>query len=181
MVHRPASVLVLAVLLAGCGGGSDDEAAAEATTSSTVATTASTTTTTTEPTTELPDNADSGRSELEDGTHFGFWDSFEIGDTVAFGEFDLAYFLTGADAATAAAEHGDVVENDYYIVNDNPRLRTIIAHGDTEVLVLADDGGSPDHEATNVADYAVDRRPDTGVWVTIENGVATRIEEQFVP
>jgi hypothetical protein len=40
--------------------------------------------------------------------------------------FDLAYFLTGDAANQAAAEHGDEtpVPNDYYIVNDNPLLRT---------------------------------------------------------
>ena len=40
--------------------------------------------------------------------------------------FDLAYFLTGDAANQAAAEHGDEtpVPNDYYIVNDNPSLRT---------------------------------------------------------
>jgi hypothetical protein len=184
--------------LAGCGDDDDEDAAptttaAPATTSSTAAasTTSSTaagSSTTATPTTaggateepsELGDSDDTGRSELEDGRHFGFWQSFEIGDTIAYGEFDLAQFLTGAAAEAAAAERGDEVNNDYYIVNDNPRLRTLIAEGDTVVRVL--EGGTPDLMDTNVADFAVERSPEAGFWVTIEDGIVTRIEQQFVP
>jgi hypothetical protein len=188
--------------LAGCGDDDDDDdegatpttASAPATTSSTAAppTTASPSTTapstTAPPTTaggateepsELGDSDDTGRSELEDGRHFGFWETFEIGDTIAYGEFDLAQLLTGAAAEAAAAERGDEVNNDYYIVNDNPRLRTLIAEGDTVVQVL--EGGTPDLIDTNVADFAVERSPDAGFWVTIEDGIVTEIEQQFVP
>ena len=184
--------------LAGCGDDDDEGAAptttaAPATTSSTAA--ASTTSSTagggsttappataggaTEEPSELGDSDDTGRSELEDGRHFGFWETFEIGDTIAYGEFDLAQLLTGAAAEAAAAERGDEVNNDYYIVNDNPRLRTLIAEGDTVVRVL--EGGTPDLMDTNVADFAVERSPEAGFWVTIEDGIVTEIEQQFVP
>jgi len=33
-------------------------------------------------------------------------------------------FLTGTAATKAAVAHGDTAENDYYVVNDNPKLRT---------------------------------------------------------
>ena len=155
------------------------------TTASTTSTSAGSEVTTTAPpdTVEPPDIGDSmdtGLSELEDGRHFGYWTTFEIGDTVAFGEFDLAYFLTGAEAEAAAAERGETVENDYFIVNENPKLRTLIAHGDTKVTVLANQGG-PDSVETNVADFAVDRHETSGFWVTIVDGIVTSIEEQFVP
>ena len=181
-------VLSASLVLAACGD--DDEGAATDDASSTtveVTTTEAepTTTTTagppaTEEPTDIGDSDDTGRSELEDGRHFGYWASFEIGDTIAFGELDLAYFLTGPDAEAAAAERGDEVNNDYYVVNDNPKLRTLIAHGDTEVVVLADPGG-PDLVSSNVADFAVDRHEGSGFWVTIEDGIVTKIEEQYVP
>jgi hypothetical protein len=80
----------------------------------------------------------------------------------------------------AAAERGDEVNNDYYIVDDEPDPATVIAHGDTEVVVLADQGG-PDQVGTNVADFAVERHEGSGFWLTIQDGVVTRIEEQYVP
>lgn len=38
--------------------------------------------------------------------------------------FDRATLLTGAAAASAAKAHGQTVEDDYFIVNDNPLIRT---------------------------------------------------------
>jgi hypothetical protein len=188
-----AALLAVSLVLALGACGNDDEpedvpdtttTTAAETTTTTAAPAETTTTAASPPATEEPadlgDADETGVSELEDGRHFGYWDSFDIGDTVAFGEFDLAYFLSGAEAEAVAAERGDTVENDYYIVNDNPKLRTLIAHGDTEVTVLADQGG-PDTVSTNVADFAVDRHTGSGFWVTIEDGIVTAIEEQFVP
>lgn len=134
----------------------------------------------TEPSTQCGDSDQTGKSELADGRHYGFWKTFEIGDTIAFGEFDLAYFLTGDEAEAAAAAKGETVENDYFIVNDNTRLRTLIVGGDAVVRVLADTGG-PDLVPSNVADFAVDRRQASGFWVTIADGLVTEIEEQYVP
>ena len=182
--------------LAGCGDDDDEEGAASTTTAAVTTSSTSTTapspsstpSTTAPPTTaagatdepaDVGDSDDTGRSELEDGRHFGFWQRFEIGDTTAYGEFDLAQLLTGTEAEAAAAERGDEVNNDYYIVNDNPRLRTLIAEGDTVVRVL--EGGTPDPVDSNVADFAVERSPDAGFWVTIEDGIVTEIEQQFFP
>ena len=189
VVRAVAVVVVLAS--AGCGGDDDEETAPAPSTTATTAAGASTSapattapaTTAGAPAAEEPDDPGdgdgSGRSELEDGRHFGFWSTFEIGDTIAYGEFDLASFLVGAEAEAAAAQRGDEVDNDYYIVNDNPRLRTLVARGDTRVQVL--DGGEPELRPSNVADFAVDRAEDAGFWVTIEDGIVTEIEQQFVP
>ena len=54
-----------------------------------------------------------------------------------------------------------------------------MARGDTRVQVL--DGGEPELRPSNVADFAVDRAEDAGFWVTIEDGIVTEIEQQFVP
>jgi hypothetical protein len=52
--------------------------------------------------------------------------------------FDLAEFLTGEAAAQAAAEHGDESPppNDYYIVNDNPKLRTMPIAPDATIQAI---------------------------------------------
>jgi hypothetical protein len=181
------ALTVVVSVAAGCGDDDDPTLSTTSTTAASTTTSESTTTSTTEagsptptePTTDLPDSMDSGKSELEDGRHFGYWDTFEIGDTVAFGEFDLAYFLTGDEAEAAAAEDGAEVTNDYYIVNDNPKLRTLIARGDTEVTVLT--GNGAESQRSNVADFAVDRHPQAGFWVTIEDGIVVAIEEQYQP
>lgn len=190
-VVRAVAVAVVVLASAGCGGDDDEETATAPSTTATTAAGASTSvpattappTTDGAPATEEPDDLaesdEAGRSELEDGRHFGFWSAFEIGDTIAFGEFDLASFLVGAEAEAAAAQRGDEVDNDYYIVNDNPLLRTLVARGDTEVQVL--EGGEPDLRPSNVADFAVERAEDAGFWVTIEDGIVTEIEQQFVP
>ena len=196
--RRFACVVVIGVsagLVAGaCGGDSKTSGASSAASASTSSSTLAATSTTNLPATStspasksttttavgnLAGSTVSGKSELPDGRHFGYWSTFEVGDTVAFGEFDLAYFLTGPAAVAAAAKKGQTVENDYFIVNDNPKLVTLIAHGDTKVRVLTD--GSSTLHASNVADFAVDRHKNAGFWVTIKNGIVTDIEEQFQP
>ncbi|MEP6477643.1 MAG: hypothetical protein ABJC60_10255, partial [Actinomycetota bacterium] len=64
--------------------------------------------------------------EIEDGKHFVFVKTATTG-TPGTLRFDLAYLLTGEEANQAAQENGDEVPvpNDYYIVNDNPKLRTV--------------------------------------------------------
>ena len=44
--------------------------------------------------------------------------------------FDRATLLTGAAAASAAKAHGQTVEDDYFIVNDNPLIRTFTVSPD---------------------------------------------------
>jgi hypothetical protein len=174
-------LISLTILGTACSSDGQGSAGSTTSTSTTIlATTATTSAPATEPSTTLGNSDDTGKSELADGRHYGFWKTLEIGDTVAFGEFDLAYFLTGTEAEKAAASHGDDLSNDYYVVNDNTRLRTLIVNGDAEVTVVDWDnccGTKP----SNVADLAVDRRESSGFWVTIENGAVTKIEEQYVP
>ena len=133
--------------------------------------------------------------ELEDGEHFGFVESVDAtGGTMVF---DLAYFLMGEEANEAAAERGfeTPVPNDYFIVNDNPKLRTLALAPDVELALLdwnhccdrfiegdlsafatAVDAG----EIVTVGDqtYYGSLSP---YWLTVEGGVVTRIEEQYLP
>ncbi|MGB8652849.1 MAG: hypothetical protein WCD35_19550 [Mycobacteriales bacterium] len=107
--------------------------------------------------------------------------------------FDRALFLTGAAANKAAAAHGDEtpVPNDYYVVNDSTRLRTLeLAAG---VRVLGSLGLN-----SFVGDNTVALRPrtlaellsfvrtppgrQTGFRLVYgSGGLVVRIEEQYVP
>jgi hypothetical protein len=106
--------------------------------------------------------------------------------------FDLAEFLTGDAAAESAAEHGDESPppNDYYIVNDNPRLRTLSIAGGAELrivdwadccdsFVVGDLGLLAD--ALVHPDPTGAYRPSSPFWITVEGGAIVTIEEQYLP
>jgi hypothetical protein len=139
---------------------------------------------------ETPEPSGSELPILEDGHHFVYVRSAtRSGDGRARVRFDLAYFYTGERAAQEAAERGDEVVNDYYIVNDNPRLRTLPLADDVEVeyipmtLCCELQPGNIDAwlEAvleTNQTDYDGKNVP---WWFTVEGGEITRIEQQYLP
>lgn len=127
---------------------------------------------------------------LEDGRHFVYVTrAARLEDGSATVTFDLAYFLRGGEAEEAAAAHGDELVNDFYIVNDNPRLRTLrvadevrvryfpsaqcceMQRGDIDAwLASIRETNQTDHEGTDVP-----------WWLTIEDGTITRIEQHFLP
>jgi hypothetical protein len=130
--------------------------------------------------------------ELEDGRHFGFIRSVDVAAQTM--RFDLAYFLTGDEANQAAAEHGDEVPvpNDYYIVNDNPKLRTLAISPAVDVWVidwqdcceLVQGEVQPFMDAFATKHHAWDalyQGSEAPYWVTVENGAVVKIEVQFLP
>ncbi len=133
-------------------------------------------------------------AELEDGEHFGFVEEVDpAGGTLVL---DLAYFLTGEAANEAAAEHGDEVPvpNDYYIVNDNPRLRTLVLADDLELALLdwnrcCDEVFEGDlevfaraiQEGTVESDGFMYQGSLSPYWLTVRNGEVVHIEEQYLP
>ena len=144
-------------------------------------TTADGATTTAGPGTTPTSSAAGVSEDIEDGRHFGYFDSVLIGDATATGEFDLALFFSGQAAIDAAAEDG--IENydlDYYIRNENDRLRTLVLDPHADVTII-DYDNCCDPVGSNVADFAVDITRERGCWVTITNGIVTKIEEQFLP
>ncbi|MGH2589335.1 MAG: hypothetical protein ACRDGW_00890, partial [Actinomycetota bacterium] len=75
--------------------------------------------------------------ELEDGRHFGFIRA--VHPTERTIEFDLAYWLTGEEANQAyqeATRDTGPVPNDYFVVNDNPRLRELALSPDLRLVLL---------------------------------------------
>lgn len=190
-----AGAIVLALLSIGAGAlialSDDQPGRATGPTPSSPATPTPQPSATSEPSSsETPEPSASQSPVLEDGRHFVYVKTaFRPANGAARVRFDLAYFYTGARAASEAAERGDEVADGYYIVNDNPRLRT---------LPLADEVGveyvpvgaccelQPGNMdawleavlATNPTDYAGTSVP---WWITVEGGEITRIEEQYLP
>jgi hypothetical protein len=131
--------------------------------------------------------------ELEDGRHFGYIESIDLETPVGTVVFDLGYFLSGEEANQAAAEDGypTPVDNDYYIVNDNPRLRTLLVSPDITIR-LVDWGYSTGLFSADARrfqqSFALDGYPlgrykgrFSPYWLTIKGGVVVTIEEQYQP
>jgi hypothetical protein len=137
---------------------------------------------------ETPEPSES--PNLEDGHHFVFVKGGLLApDGTRRVRFDLAYFLTGDEAEEAANAHGDEFVNDYYIVNDNDRLRLLPLADEVEVEYIPV-GACCDLQAgnvdawleavlgTNQTDYG---GKDVPWWFTVEGGEITKIEQQYLP
>jgi hypothetical protein len=186
--ERLALLAVAVLMFAGCGG-SEQSAPTTSAPAGTATTTASPPTTT-----KKSKPKPKPEAALEDGRHFGF-----IHDATLTGElrelvFELAYFLTGEEANKEAAERGEEtpVANDYFIVNDNPKPRTLpVAPGVTIDLVdwkqCCDERfeGDPAHfeAAFESSEPPAGRYRGrfSAYWLTVENGLVTTIEEQYLP
>ena len=153
--------LLLAAVLAGCGG--DDE------------------------------------DVLADGRYFGYIRALEADADRAKISLDVAAWLTGEQAEKAAREDGAIapgepVSNDYYVRNaqrdvavlevaDRVRVTAVRCpdscrdgvRGDFAGLARSFDDPGP---KTLADDY---RGPQSQYWVTVQDGVVTAIDEQYVP
>lgn len=134
--------------------------------------------------------------ELEDGRHFGYVRAVDVdAGTIVF---DLAYWLSGEEADRAYQEAtGETghVPNDHYVVNDNPKLRTLALAPDAPVRLLDwNDCCDTFFDADlNVWAEVIARKDfvDEGghkyspnaaqVWITVQDGVVTLVEEQYSP
>jgi len=102
---------------------------------------------------------------------------------------DVVQFLVGAEASRAAAEdHAPEVPppNDYWIRNTNPKLRTLPVAAGAPVTVNVHgapvSGDSTKDIPRTLAQLAVIPSLDSGLfWLTVRNGVVTRIQEQYLP
>jgi hypothetical protein len=202
------AVLVVAAVLSARGGGGGDEGASAPTAPSTP--TSQAPATTAESRTSPPAAATAATAEespspgtatgptgeaapvLAAGRHPVFFTDFDVaGSTV---EFDLVQYLTGDEARAYAEEHEDQWGDDYYdqyVVNENPRLRTLPVAGDVQITVLqtADSTISP-HPITfrELPGYV---GPDQGFatphlgssvfWLTVRDATVVAIQEQYTP
>lgn len=194
---RPALVPALAIaatlvmLVAGCGDDDDD---ARDTTSTTEA--GAGTTTTAAPTSSSSETTTGGDGELlGDGPTFaedaasgsgctpgegdlpdGWWYGGISAAPTTTLEFDLACFYVGPAAEAEAASRGDEVNNDYYVVNDNPAVRSlpVSARASAECVQLETNLEMVECTPADVAG-------DWTVWVRVVDGEVDRILEQYLP
>ena len=127
---------------------------------------------------------------LPDGRSFVY--AKDVSQGVAGPEltFDLAYFLTDEAAQEAAAADGQEAVNGYYIVNDNPKLRTMPLAPDAIVRYVPEgtccnlkagnlEAWSEAVNGTAQTDYP--NMEFTGWWITVLDGGIVRIAQQWVP
>jgi hypothetical protein len=135
------------------------------------------------------------KPKLEDGRHFGgYIKSVDMDASPATVSFDLAFLLTGDEANAEAEKRGypTPVDNDYFIVNDNPKLRLLPLADDIEVRLLdwkhcCDfffDGdlerfaGSFEKTEYPAGNY---KGAFSAYELTVEEGAVARIDEHFFP
>jgi hypothetical protein len=178
------ALAVVGLLGTACNNSSSVASGGSSTTGASPTDTATSPTDTGSPSTE-PD------APLEDGRHFVLAVKAEdkAGDSQL--RFDLAYFLTGDEATQAAKDHGDEYPppNDYYIVNDNPKLRWLPVSASVKVKYIPNEmccdlvSGNFDAWAeavneTTMTDYAGKNAP---WWITVSGGQIVKIEQQYLP
>jgi hypothetical protein len=131
-------------------------------------------------------------ADVTDGEYFVRSHGVEGGgDEPLLLSYDLAYFYTGDRAAQVAEQRGDPPpESGYYIVNDNPRLRTLPIASDATVRYIPETAccdlvpGDLHAWALSVNDAAQTDYPDPDItwwWITVFSGEVTAIEQQYLP
>lgn len=130
---------------------------------------------------------------LEDGRHPAYLTDIDTpARTITL---DLVQFLTGDEAKRVYAEdHPEDPNgppNDYYIVNDNPRLRTLPVVPGAAVTVAWLEPGSLGAETISFEElpdyFAQDIVPSDPYlwydpfWLTVEDGRVVSVAEQYIP
>lgn len=191
-------IAAMALTVLGCGqdGSTDSTAASTSTTVTTVApatstsTTSSTMTTSAAPTTVAttvpsPDElmptfhttgpsgsgCSPGGGDLPDGWWFGERTT-PIGGDVGF---DLACYYVDAAADAEAAARDDVALGGFYIVNDNPTIRTVPVSPAATAQCLSTDGVLGDCDVAQVNEGF------RSIWIRVVHGAVVRVVEQLLP
>ena len=216
---RPVSIAAIALvsgvlLVGGCGGDDTADGADPTTTAAakpTSTTSAPTTTSSISTTvadgggvdhhravgvTTIAGGSDAASADaVPDGTSFGYVTAINIGGSTV--TIDIAELLTGDAAVTAAIEDGALepgetsIDNDYYIRNKNPKLRTVTVGPTAPVNVLSSPG-SPDLESGSLQKLAEaltavpvgdpsEGGPRLPVQIVASGGVISRVDEVFFP
>jgi hypothetical protein len=148
-------------------------------------------TTPSKPTTAQPAGRPAaGSATTRSGTDFGFIRSWYAKPGAIYLRFDRAVLLTGKAADAASAAHGgeSPVPNDYYIQNDNPRLRDLAIANQVTVVGSQQLTGSPGPNPSSLKallTFVHNGGPQaaaTPFHLTYnDNGLVVRVQEQYVP
>ncbi len=181
--------LGITLLTAACGtdsAGPDDPGRPGPTTSQPPTTAPPTTQppTTQPPKAPVPDGSGCtpGEGDLPDGRWYGFVAKTDADEL----EFDLACWFSGKDADKAAAEDGEEspAPNGYYVRNENPATRTVTVAKDVQVLWYENVGDPATEDTIPYAEWvteSADRDLMLGIWIEVDDGSITDIQEQYVP
>ena len=138
--------------------------------------------------------AETSPALLDDGRHAAYLHGIEVVDRTI--TVDVIRFLTGQEAIDAyRAEFPEDPlgpPNDYWIVNANPRLRTLPVSSDVNVRLvrLAEDGDADLDPGTweELPDYLAESQPPgddrlswNPFWLDVSDGIVTGIVEQYTP
>jgi hypothetical protein len=124
------------------------------------------------------------------GSDFGFIRSWTAKTGTFYLRFDRAVLLTGKAADAASAAHGgeSPVPNDYYIQNDNPRLRDLVLADQATVIGSQQLTGSPGPNPSSLKallTFVHNGGPQaaaTPFHLTYDdNGFVTQVREQYLP
>jgi hypothetical protein len=100
---------------------------------------------------------------------------------------DVIQFLTGDAAIKAASAAGQESPppNDYFIVNDNPKLRTLpVAAGapvTVNALLAMETGSATKNVSISFGKLAQLQNQNALFWITVRDGRVTAIAEQYIP
>jgi hypothetical protein len=133
-------------------------------------------------------------TDLEDGRYFGFIKNLDPDGSSPSLEFDVAQRFVGPAADEAAIEDGVIqpgehIDNDAYVRNVNPRLRTLLITPGVAVEALR--GGCCENHPETFSEFVArfQSGPDSrgfgsvesSWWITLQSGTVVRIQEQYVP
>jgi hypothetical protein len=124
------------------------------------------------------------------GGDFGFIRSWTAKAGTFYLRFDRAVLLTGKAADDASAAHGgeSPVPNDYYIQNDNPRLREVVIADQATVVGSQQLTGSPGPNPSSLKallTFVHNGGPQAAATPFHlkydDNGFVVRVQEQYLP
>lgn len=183
------AAMIVAMLLAACG--QREQAGQGPATSSTTPSTSVPSSSTLRSATPSPEPNEPTRSVLGDGRYPAYLTAIDTHARTL--TFDVIQYLTGEEARAAYhRDHPEISEgppNGYYIVNQNPRLRTLPVRDNAPILVLWLGAGLgsemitidqlPGYFAKDpVADKYLWYDP---FWLTVRGGRIDALAEQYIP
>jgi hypothetical protein len=109
--------------------------------------------------------------------------------------FDPAWLLSGVTASAAAAdgtaaEPGEPVADDYYVVDEGHRLLTYVVPADARVTVLAHGVEQDPIAVSELAQIVAGGNPlgaplfepiDTGFWIVVQVDTVRSLHQRYVP